>query len=582
MRKLPKFDKVSDIRLGRDADFDAWLYNLMTDNNIAYHMNPELVAPPEQMRFMVALEDDQVYLPCSDDTVKLLMERDAVALGRQYNRAWRIVMRLIRAACPDKKNRDRALRFCAYRFRQSVRQRTLIPQRMVKRMTGMFFSLTDDDDPWATRRREANAKAKQLLDDPTTRRLLEMPPAGCMCATIPEIRWELNYLELSRLMYLSMQARSWLNATPSYLSMEQELEKAPGLSGPLRGIFGPETEYSSKIILFLSDAEGGTVFDLSMLFRIMRMGHKVIFAVKNGFYFFSPTIHDTATDPVLKTLVSRACIIHDMHLSKNKLLQLLHENRLLIINDGTRERLNLYRTSVSFARAWKEADLIIAKGWRNKDVLLDSSHGFTRDILCYWHDPADGSYHMQAKAQARGSHKFSDVYLKNKAEGIVEEMRKARQNGKTVMFYSCIVGSIPGQTGTAIQLVNAFVGHLREKMDGIFIVNPTEQFEEGMDGDDLMYMWEQVQRSNLIDIWRFQTVEDIEQSFALLGRKITPVWSGKDATFSTGCTKEMHIALEMVQQNRELQIIGPPSEKFFRRGQYGVGKYFDAKLKDQA
>jgi len=580
MRKLSKFDKVSDIRLGRDADFDAWLYNMMTDNNIAYHMNPELIATPEQMRFMVALEDDQVYLPCSDDTVKLLSEGDAAALRRQYNRAWRIIMRLVRVTCPDKKLRDRALRFCARRFRQSVQQHTLIPQRLVKRMTSMLFSLTDDDDPWAMRRREANAKAQQLLDDPTTRRLLEMFPAECVCTTIPEIRWELNYLELSRLMYISMQARSWSSATPSYLNMEQDLAKAPALSSPIRGIFGPETEFSNKTVLFLSDADGGTVFDLAMLFRIMRMGHKVIYAVKNGFYFFSPTIHDTESDPVLKKLVSRACIIHDKQLSKNRLLQLLQENRLLIINDGTRERLNLYRTSVSFARAWKEADLIIAKGWRNKDVLLDSSHGFTRDILCYWNDPVDDSYHMQAKAQARGSHKFSDVYLKNKAEGIIEEMRKARQNGKAVMFYSCVIGSIPGQTSTAIQLVNAFVKHLREKMDGVFIVNPTEQFEEGMDGDDLMYMWEQVQRSNLLDIWRFQTVEDIEQSFALLGRKITPAWSGKDSTFSTGCTKEMHIALEMVQQNKELQLIGPPAEKFFRRSQYGVGKYFDAKLKD--
>jgi hypothetical protein len=40
MRKLPTFDKVSDIRVGRDNDFDAWLYNMMADNNIAYYMNP--------------------------------------------------------------------------------------------------------------------------------------------------------------------------------------------------------------------------------------------------------------------------------------------------------------------------------------------------------------------------------------------------------------------------------------------------------------------------------------------------------------------------------------------------------------
>lgn len=70
-----------------------------------------------------------------------------------------------------------------------------------------------------------------------------------------------------------------------------------------------------------------------------------------------------------------------------------------------------------------------------------------------------------------------------------------------------------------------------------------------MDGDDLMYMWEMVQRSGLIDIWRFQTVSDIEKSFELMGMKVPPIWAGKDATFSTGCTKEMKIALEEQKKN---------------------------------
>ena len=555
---------VSEIRLGKDTDFDAWLYNVMIDNNIAFHMNPEFVASPEQLRFMIALADDQVYLPCSDQLVYLLRQTGSPKeLVEHYNRAWRIIVRLIRLTCSDKKTRERALRFCAYRFRQSVRQGTLIPSRLVKRMTSMLFSLTDDPDPWVKRRNEVNAKAYQLINDPTTQRLLNMAPRECLRASISEIRWELNFLELSRLMYISMQARPWLSALPSYLSMEQELAGLDAVSAPLRGIFGPETEATSKTILFLSDADGGVVFDLVMLFRIMRMGHRIIYAMKDDFFFYSPTIADAESDPVLKKLLSRGCIVRDLHLSKNKLLQLLQENRLLVISDGTRERLNLHRTSVSFARAWKEADLVIAKGWRNKSVLLDSSHAFTRDILCYWND-SDGSYHMATKPQARGSNKFSDLYLRNKAEGIIEEMRQARQAGKAVMFYSCIIGSIPGQTSTAIQVVNAFVKQVREKNDSLFVVNPTEQFEEGMDGDDLMYMWEHVQRSNLIDIWRFQTVEDIEHSFTLLGRKLPPAWSGKDSSFSTGCTKEMHIAQEMQKHNKELQIIGPSQESFFR------------------
>ena len=131
-------------------------------------------------------------------------------------------------------------------------------------------------------------------------------------------------------------------------------------------------------------------------------------------------------------------------------------------------------------------------------------------------------------------------------------MRASKDSGKAVMFYSCIIGSIPGQTATAIKVADTFVRSLRERLDQVFIINPAEYFEPGMD--------------------------DIEASFGLMGLKVPPVWSGKDATFSTGCTKEMRIALDMQRSHPELQIVGPGPEKFFRRGDYGVGKFFDATI----
>lgn len=85
------------------------------------------------------------------------------------------------------------------------------------------------------------------------------------------------------------------------------------------------------------------------------------------------------------------------------------------------------------------------------------------------------------------------------------------------MFYSAIIGSIPGQTKVALGVVNTFVAHLRAKHANLLIINPAEHFVEGMDGDDLMYMWERVQRSGFIDVWRFQSVADIETSFELMG-----------------------------------------------------------------
>ena len=62
--------------------------------------------------------------------------------------------------------------------------------------------------------------------------------------------------------------------------------------------------------------------------------------------------------------------------------------------------------------------------------------------------------------------------------------------------------------------------------------------------------------------------------------RVPPEWVGKDATFSTGCTKEMNIAIDVQKKNPEMQIVGPSKEKFFRRSDYGVGLLYDQKLRD--
>ena len=579
MKNLPSFAEIRQVHLGHDVYFDAWLYNMMIDNNIAYQMNPDLIATPEQIRFMVWMDADQVYLPCSDETFALLAQSVCPpALQQQYNRAWRIIVRLVRGLESDRRARRRLLEFCRYRFTQFIRHHTVIPSRVVKRLTNLVFAQSGHDDPWEGRRAESNRRALALMESPALRRAINALPDEGLNGDIAAVRGQLDFLELSRLMYVSMMSRPWLTSTPSPLAMESDFGMALRHMGTLRTLLGTEGEVG-KTILFLCDADGGIVPDMFLITRLMRMGHKVILAVKSGFYFYAPTLRDTDSDPVLKKLMEHACILHDPAISKNDLLRLLREHRLVVIGDGTRERLNLHRASVTFARAWKEADLVLAKGWRNAEVLQGTSQTFTRDILCYWLD-REGEYHVAARPRAREVRKFSESDLKERADAIIANMREARRMGKTIMFYSCVIGSIPGQLQTAVQLVNAFVGNLRGKLDDTYIINPTEHAEDGMDGDDLMFMWERVQRSGYIDVWRFQTVQDIEESFALLGRKVPPVWTGKDSTYSTGCTKEMRIALDMLRRNHEMQIIGPEPEKFFRRDEYGVGKYFDARISE--
>lgn len=571
-------EQVCDIRIGQDIAFDAWLYSMLMDNNLAHVMNPDIIASPEQLAFMVQLEENQVYLPCSDTTFRLMVCGDS-NLQRLYNRAWRIIIRLIRSLEEDRVERKRIILFCRHRFKQYIAQRALIPSRLVKRMTSLVLAQCYCQDPWIQRRRAATIRQEALLKLPAIRDSLDAMPENAtlypkLYRGIDNTRLVLDMAQATRLLYLSCMNREWEIRDPERDEVVQGMRNAEDVAGELRDCFAKHRRNST--ILLVSDADGGTYTDLCLAQQLICMGYRVIYTVKDGFHFYAPTMDDMLNDPTLEKLLQGAHILKGKSISKNDLLKLLREFPLVIINDGTRERLNLCRVSVAFSRAWKEADLIICKGWRTAELFLGTSHQFTRDIMCYWRD--EQGFHLNVREQAPNAHKFSESDIRAQADTIIKEMKQAHKDGRSVMFYSCIIGSIPGQTSVAITLAKIFVNNLRNKTDNVYILNPAEHFVEGMDGDDLMYMWERVQRSGYIDTWHFQTAKDIAESFALLGRKVPPAWMGKDATYSTGCTKEMRIALDVQSKNKEMQIIGPDPHLFFRRSEYGVGKYFDAKL----
>jgi len=574
---LPAFAHVSDIRVSSDPVLEAWLYHFLTENNIEYLLNPSIVASPERLRFMVALKEDQIYLPCDDDMFFLIYRQQGAELSEEYLKIWRFVAGLVQAYDMSEEDAERILALCRYRFNLFFSERMILPSRMVKRLVTVVISQWGKPDSFREKKRLANERAADLLQSPEFLTLLhQCPVVAPTCMSIPDLRHELSIAEMTRLLSLSTLARRQ-EGNISLAEAQKDIEENADKSAGLRAVLGPEDSPRKKV-LYLPDVAGEFMFDLAVIRALLRQGHQVMLVLKESFYFDSLTVWDMESEPLLHKVLESAYLNHNDSLTKNQLLHLLREHQFMIISDGLSEQINLYRASVTFARAWKECDLVIAKGRRNSTALLGSSHEFTRDILCCWRTQ-DNALHMELKPKAAWVRQFPEQEILTKARALIALMREARDNGKTVMFYSAIIGSIPGQTKTAMQLVNAFVAHLRDRLENTFIVNPAEHFEEGMDGDDLMYMWERVQRSGLLDVWRFQTVEDIERSFALLDRKVPSVWSGKDSTFSTGCTKEMCIALDVQKLHPELQLIGPSAEKFFRRRDYGVGQYFDATLK---
>ena len=60
MSALPDFRSVQDLRFGQSPTLDAWLLHFLTENALEHSLAPRENASPEQLRFMVALGEDQV------------------------------------------------------------------------------------------------------------------------------------------------------------------------------------------------------------------------------------------------------------------------------------------------------------------------------------------------------------------------------------------------------------------------------------------------------------------------------------------------------------------------------------------
>ena len=82
---------------GADPDRDAWLTNFFTENHLAYETFPDVVASPEQLKFIVHLEDEQIYYPCSDELFSAIIEKRAdTMLTSAYIGIWTRLEKLVR------------------------------------------------------------------------------------------------------------------------------------------------------------------------------------------------------------------------------------------------------------------------------------------------------------------------------------------------------------------------------------------------------------------------------------------------------------------------------------------------------
>jgi uncharacterized protein with ATP-grasp and redox domains len=587
------FDPERPYIPGHDPIMDAWYTTFFIENHLDYYAYPDHVNSPEQVRFMVFTEEGERYYPCSDRMFGTIMRREKLPFVQErYDDVLHRILDLVDRQIEDKWDKTFLKSLMKTKYEHETREGLMIPSRLEKRLLKIYIDRTQIEDPYAGEKAERNTRAFQALNSEAFQTALNhiddavllSAPAG-----LDDVKERVDYLKLRRLFVLSADRALWESdeilryTAEDYLRLFNLPLTGDGVE-PLWQFLGVHRENDvsgvpqPQKLLWLADEAGEVIVDLAIIRYLAQLGHKIIVAFKDGPLFTKIDLFDAEEEETLSRELEGVLLIQEKSLGKNDLVNILKSDKnIMAISDGTRENLNLLLASTTFARVFKEVDGVISKGPDQRRRFFDTHFRFTQDVYSVAKDE-NGSTSVWYKARHSSVIKFSHRDLENKAQTIISQMEEAKQQGMTVIFYSGIIGSIPGKQAMAKKIMSVYTQYLKDQSQSTFIINPSEHYEPGMDADDLMYMWEIVQRSGMIDIWRFQKYDDIVKAFEIMETRVPPEWVGKDATFSTGCTKEMKIALEVQEEHREMQIIGPSQEKFLRRQDYGIGKMYDRRL----
>ena len=459
---IPKFQK--------DPSEDAWLTNFFTENHLDFETQPDQVASPEQVRFVVHLPDNAIYYPCSTELFEAILNRQSKSyLHERYQRVWAIVERLVQDQISDERRRTFLVELLRIKFEHDTHDGILLPSRLKKRLFKIFIDKSKIDTPYFQAKVKRNKLVDELVGGSSFWNSFNWIDQQTILSfeSLEDLKSEAAKLQLQRLLKLCVARELWEEES----SDRSRVDFNNILQRPLTGngvealqdhLQRPQEAPGAcskppKKILWLCNDAGEIVLDLKITRFLLGWGHKIILVVKNGFYLHKVTRYDVENDPLLVKETSDAVFIKDSGISKKELLEELKtDTQLFIISDGTQERLNFLLTSTTFARMFKETDLVISKGEEQWRRLFDTPFQFTRDIFNV--RLKDDGQEVIVSYMPKNSEavKFSEQDLKEKAHGIIREMATAKNRGEKVIFYSAIIGSIPGQMETAVQLLKIF------------------------------------------------------------------------------------------------------------------------------
>nr|WP_319775873.1 hypothetical protein [uncultured Sphaerochaeta sp.] len=199
-----------------DPQREAWEISFFDENHLNYATSPDLVASPAQMRFMVYLDPEERYYPCSDRVFQEIMDRvKSPLLGELYNQAWARVFNLMEKKVEDVQSRTFLTELLHTKFAHETANYNVIPSRLEKRLFKLFMVTTQIEDPLRDEKHACNRLAASFFESPSFIHQINQPAGPGEPAhdhgqlNIESTRRHLDATKLRRMLAVSVQAPLW-------------------------------------------------------------------------------------------------------------------------------------------------------------------------------------------------------------------------------------------------------------------------------------------------------------------------------------------------------------------------------------
>ena len=382
-------EKFRHLGTEENPERDAWIANFFTENHLAYEAFPYKVASPEQLKFIIFLDGQPYYYPCTQELFeKIINKKGADLLALEYMKAWERIEPLVASVIESPYRKKFLLSLLKIKFRHETASFVLLPSRLEKRLLQIFTRVSEIDRPLSQTKEAQNGRMARVLKSQAFKDALnDLSGLSTSSGSLDSLAIDIRLLQLKRLIALSGHPEMWIDEPGNLhkdepLPMSEQGLKGTGWSWLESTIKNWIASGHRRYILWMGVHAGELLLDLAMIRILINLGIKVIIAAKKMFYYQSVTITDILEDPFIQETIGKAEIIATPAISKKELLtRLQSDNMLFVISDGTQERFNPLLTSITFARVFKEVDTIVIRSKTDAHCILHSPFQFTRDIL---------------------------------------------------------------------------------------------------------------------------------------------------------------------------------------------------------